>query len=142
MRTGAGKTTKRAPLATKIPKSSKRSAGRTSAELTPAAIRTIGVYLDDETRRYIRERLGFKLGKFAENVERVSVRVEDMNGPKGGVDMVCRVKVTLSGMESVVVDVQDRTEIAAVDRAIDAAERGVRRTLGRVRSARTARRAA
>ena len=45
-----------------------------------------------------------KLGKFATSIERVSVRVTDTNGPRGGVDQVCNVKVVLSGLPSVVVE--------------------------------------
>jgi len=36
--------------------------GRTVATETPATIRGIGVDLDQATRAYIRQRLGFKLG--------------------------------------------------------------------------------
>ena len=63
------------------------SAGRTSAPLVPAAIRVTGVSLEPEHRDYIRKRLGSKLGKYATSIERVSVRVRDVNGPRGGIDL-------------------------------------------------------
>jgi hypothetical protein len=64
----------------------------------------IGVELDEDNRALIRRKLGMKLGKFAASIERITVRVTDANGPRGGVDHVCNVKVVLSGLPSVVVD--------------------------------------
>jgi ribosome-associated translation inhibitor RaiA len=75
-----------------------------------------------------------KLGKFASSIERVSVRAEDVNGPRGGVDHACRVKVVLNSLPSIVVVEQDASLAAAIDRALGAAERAVRRALQRRRS--------
>jgi hypothetical protein len=93
-------TAHRAPPAW-IPRPVKRESGRTDMLLTPAHVRLIGVELDDDERANIRRKLGMKLGKFATSIERISVRVTDMNGPRGGVDQVCNVKVVLSGLPSV-----------------------------------------
>jgi hypothetical protein len=86
---------------------------------------------DDLT--YIRRKLGTKLGKFANSIERVSVRTEDVNGPRGGVDQVCRIKVVLSGLPSVVFESRGATLSAAVDGALTGVERAVRRTVQRRR---------
>ena len=94
----------RAPLPAWIPRPVKRESGRTDMLRTPAHVRLIGVELDDDERAYIRRKLGMKLGKFATSIERISVRVTDMNGPRGGVDQVCNVKVVLSGLPSVVIE--------------------------------------
>jgi hypothetical protein len=75
-----------------------------------------------------------KLGKLAASIERVSVRVEDVNGPRGGIDHACRVKVVLSGLPSVVVVEQDASLAAAIDRALGGAERAVRRAVQRRRT--------
>jgi hypothetical protein len=61
-----------------------------------------------------------KLGKFAASIERVSVRLSDANGPKGGVDQVCRIKVVLSGLPSVLVERRNAALAAAVEDAIRA----------------------
>ena len=82
----------------------KRASGRTETSRTPAHVRVIGVELDDDDQALIRRKLGMKLGKFATSIERVSVRVTDTNGPRGGVDQVCNVKVVLSGLPSVVIE--------------------------------------
>jgi len=127
----------RSPFAAVISKKSKLESGG-QPRATPAHIRVLGTELDDEDRQYIRRKLGMKLGKFASAIERVSVRVEDVNGPRGGVDHVCRVKVVLSGRPSVVVEKRDASQDAAIDGALAAVERAVRRSVGK-RRARTSR---
>jgi len=127
-------TEKRTPFAERVPRPVKRVAGRTAAPLVPATIRVAGVDLEPDDREYIRKRLGMKLGKFATLIERVSVRVEDVNGPRGGVDKACRIKVVLSGFPSVVVENQAASLHDAINRALASAERAVRRAVGRRRA--------
>lgn len=50
-------------------------------------------------------------------IERVSVRVEDVNGQCGGIGKRCLIKVVLSGLPSVVVDERRHSLQAAMDRA-------------------------
>ena len=132
-RAGADGRDKRAPLADRVPKALKRTAGRTAAPDVPANIRVAGLRLDQDDKDRIRERLGAKLGKFAASIERVSVRVEDVNGPRGGVDQLCRIKVVLSGLPSVVVENQAASLAPAVSGALAAVERAVRRNVQRRR---------
>ena len=125
---------KREPMADEVPRPVKRAAGRTVARLTPANIRVEGVRLDDDDRTYIRRRLGEKLGKYARRLERVTVRMRDINGPRGGVDIQCRIKLVLSGSPSVVVEGRADRLRPALTRALAGAERAIRRTLERRRS--------
>lgn len=123
----------RSPFPSSIPKSRKRKLDGTNAGLVPAHIRVFGVKLNKDERVVIRRRLGEKLGKFRASIERVSVRVEDVNGPRGGIDMVCRVKVVLSGLPSVVFEARNASLNMAVRAALAGTERIVRRTLQRKR---------
>ncbi len=127
------RTTRRSPMGTEANALPRATRGRTDAPATPVALRASGVEIDDQLREYIHVRCGFKLGKFAERIERVSVRLEDVNGPKGGASRRCAVKVVVTRHESVVVEVVDVDHRAAFDHAIDSAERAVRRSLDRVR---------
>lgn len=99
----------------------------------PAYIRAVQGDLASSDRDYIRRKLGTRLGKFARSIERVSVRMEDANGPRGGVDQLCRIKVVLRGLPSVVFECRDAALNAAVDGALSGVERAVRRTLQRRR---------
>jgi putative sigma-54 modulation protein len=99
----------------------------------PAHIRAMHGGLGPSDRAYIRRKLGTKLGKFVNSIERVSIRAEDVNGPRGGVDQLCRIKVVLSGLPSVVFESRNASLRAAVDGALAGVERTVRRTLQRRR---------
>lgn len=88
----------------------------------------------DEDRDHIRRKIPVKLKNFASAIERVSVRLEDANGPRGGVDKVCRVKVVLRSHPSVVVEARHTLLRGAVDNALTAAQRAVRRTVQRHRA--------
>jgi len=133
-RAGAPRSDARAPLAGNVSKRAKRAAGRTSAPETPANIRVTGLSLDEDDRAYIRQRLGEKLGKYADSIERVTVRLEDVNGPRGGVDQACRIKVVLSGLPSVVVEHTAASLKPAVTAAVTSVERAVRRAVERRRT--------
>ena len=81
----------------------------------------------------VRERFEFALGRFAGRVRSITVRLGDLNGPRGGVDKTCAVTVQLDRPRRVVVveDVDADPMVAAgrvaarvsrsVSRAIDAA---------------------
>lgn len=126
--------TKRQPMAAELPRSAKRTRGRTEAPLVPVAIRVAGVEVSDEVRADIRRRLGRQIGKFALSIERVTVRLSDVNGPRGGKDQQCQIKVVLSGAPSVVVESQSVTMHAAIATAIAGVARAVRKRLQRQRT--------
>ncbi len=121
------------PLAGRVPRGDKTVAGRTDTADVPANVRVVGVELDDDDRAYIRLRLGAKLGKFATSIERVTVRVRDVNGPRGGVDKVCNIKVVLSGLPSIVFESQALALKTAINGALTGVERAVRKSLGKAR---------
>jgi CBS domain-containing protein/ribosome-associated translation inhibitor RaiA len=125
---------KREPFAAVVPRAARREAGRTVAPQVPANIRVAGVALSDADRAYIRQRLGAKLGKFATSIERVTVRLRDVNGARGGVDKVCNIKVVLSGLPSVIFESQSASLRDAVNAALTGTERTVRRSVDRRRT--------
>ncbi len=83
----------RAPFARATERAAKKVSGITDVASTPLNVRTTGLDVGADMRASIRTRP--KLGKYAARIERPSVRFEDANGPRGGVDAVCRVKVVL-----------------------------------------------
>lgn len=124
---------RRAPFPGWQPRPAK--AARCDVPVVPAHIRAAEHDLGADDRAYIRRKLGRALGKFAPDIVRVSVRTEDLNGPRGGIDRVCRIKVVLYGLPSVVFEKRDAALNAAVDAAVAGAEQAVRRALLRRRMA-------
>ncbi|HVT45519.1 MAG TPA: HPF/RaiA family ribosome-associated protein [Thermoanaerobaculia bacterium] len=131
--------TKRNRFPASRPRGKKRHAGATDVERTPLAIRAKGITISDETDSYIRQRLGRKLGGFADRIERLTVRFEDVNGPRGGVDIVCRAKAVLSGLPSVVVEERAETDHQAFGLVADGLTRAIRKALDRAPKPRRAR---
>jgi hypothetical protein len=124
-------TQRRAAFRNDIPKPSKQDSGRAGVAQTPLHVRTFGVTARAGLGDYVRAKLGRKLGKFAPAIERVSVRFDDVNGPRGGVDTVSQIKVVLSARPSVVTRAQGVDAWHAFDQASHRTERTVRRSLGR-----------
>jgi len=114
------------------PRPSGREAS-TAARQMPIHIRAAQSDLRQLERDYIRRKLCIKLEKYVRSVERISVRLEDVNGPRGGVDQSCRIKVVLRSLPSVVFESRDAALNAAVDAALAGVERAVRRTVQRRR---------
>lgn len=128
MATGRGN---RAAFAAHQPRAQKKEAGSTDVQQTPLNVRTSGVNVSDDTRQRARTRLGAKLGSQAHRIERLTVRFEDQNGPRGGIDTVCRIKVVLSGLASVVFASTAASAEEALDLAVTGVERAVRSAVDR-----------
>jgi ribosome-associated translation inhibitor RaiA len=110
------------------PKADKAALGATKVDTTPVAIRS-RVELSESLRKEIRPKLSQHLGRHALQIQRVSVRFEDLNGPKGGVDMVCEIKIAMRGLPSVLITETAATPALAFRRAVPRATRAVRREL-------------
>jgi hypothetical protein len=123
----------RGALPASLPRPVKLTRDRRIGPSPPAHVRVMGGAIDDEDRGYIARKLGMKLGKFVSSIERITVRLSDTNGPKGGRDQRCQIKVVLSGLPSVVVNETDSTLPRTIDCAVDAAALAVRRRVQRRR---------
>jgi putative sigma-54 modulation protein len=82
---------------------------------------------------HIERRLRFALARFGNRVERVVVFLQDRNGPKGGIDKVCRILAKVQGCGSVMAAVADADWTAAVDRATTRIGHTVARQVDRLR---------
>jgi hypothetical protein len=79
----------------------------------------------------IRHQLALKLATASTFIERGTVRFDDVNGPKGGVDTICRIKLVLRGRPSVQVEERGTDARAAFARALPTAVRAVQRVRGK-----------
>lgn len=92
-----------------------------------------GLTLDDALRSRVERRVSYALGSLEYAVRRVEVLLADDNGPRGGNDQRCRIRVTLDGLPALqVTDVQADLGVA-IDRAAGRAGRTLARLLGRQR---------
>ena len=51
--------------------------------------------LSDGLKDLIERRVRTALGRFARRIDRVTVSLSDVNGPRGGADKLCRLSVAL-----------------------------------------------
>jgi ribosome-associated translation inhibitor RaiA len=93
------------------------------------AIRSRGLELTDELRDHVTRRLSFTLSRISDRLRRVDVTVADINGPKGGVDKICRVRILGPGLGELVIEERDSDITVAVDVAASRAARSVLRAL-------------
>lgn len=92
-----------------------------------------GFNLTDDLRQHVERRLRFALDWAHYHVTKVSVRLSDLNGPRGGEDKRCQIQVSAAGAAEVVIEDTEVDLYIAIDRAADRAGRTLARQLGRQR---------
>ena len=96
-------------------------------------VRARRIELDEALRAHVERRLRFALSRFGGCIAKVTVRFDDANGTRGGVDKQCDIDVALRPSGNVRVEDIDADLRAALDRAADRAARAVGRDLQRRR---------
>jgi hypothetical protein len=108
----------------------KRARGRTLIADTPIVTHT-RIGLPEVTRTSIEERLRRALAPFGTRISRAAIRLEDLNGPRGGVDLCCSVEVLFDGGNRVRIVQRAAEVLEAVRRIIPRVARSVRQYVGR-----------
>lgn len=96
-------------------------------------IQALNFTLTSALRGYVKRRIGFALSTREDHIQRISVRLSDINGPRGGKDKRCHIQVVIPHMADVVIEDTEEDLYAAIDRAVDRAGRTVGRRLSRYR---------
>lgn len=78
-------------------------------------VRAHGFELSEAILQHVEWRVESWLGWAAGQVAGVMVRLEDINGPHGGVDKCCRISLRLRAARTLVVEGRDRDLYRAVD---------------------------
>ncbi len=99
-------------------KTEKRGGPR-ALENTPLTLRS-SLVLGAGFERRVRVQLASRIEHAADLIERVTVRFEDLNGPKGGIDIACRIKTVIRGNPSIIVEKRASSHALAFSRAADA----------------------
>lgn len=84
---------------------------------------------------HLNRRVQFAIGRFGPRIRRIQVRLDDVNGPKGGRDKLCHVLVQTREAGNVVIEEIADDFFAATARAADRLGRSIRRKLERKRDA-------
>ena len=100
-----------------------------NTQLTVYAKGTVGAGFQE----LIATRLEASLRSVESRLERVVVRFEDLNGPKGGSDTACRIHLTLIGQPVLVVEARGEGEAHAFRLAAPRLEAALVRRRGRDR---------
>jgi putative sigma-54 modulation protein len=87
--------------------------------------------LDAETRAHVERRLDFALGRFDRRIMGITVRLADLNGPRGGVDKLCRIDLKLRPTGALMIEERGADVFAAVDSAVRRLSHALRRKLER-----------
>lgn len=89
--------------------------------------------LTDALSWHIKRRLDFALSSNYDHIQRVTVRLSDINGPRGGADKCCHIQVRVPHLADVVIEDTEVDLYAAIDRAAERAGRTICRRLTRLR---------
>ena len=73
----------------------------------------------DQVRNTVEERALSKLDRFQEQIQEVSIALRDLNGPKGGVDIQCRVHVVCEMTGETIIEETAENVSSALNGALD-----------------------
>jgi len=90
--------------------------------------------LTDALRSHAERRLRFALTRCDDHIQRIVMRLSDINGPRGGADKRCHLQLILIGLPDVVVEDIEADLYVAIDCAADRAGRTLVRKIGRQQS--------
>lgn len=94
-------------------------------------IQSRGFTLTEAIHDYTELRLRYAVSFASGYIQKVTVMLSDINGPRGGEDKRCQLVLTLEGMPSVVIEDTESNLYVAIDRATERAGRIVARHLER-----------
>lgn len=92
------------------------------------------VSINEGLEEYVQRRMDFALATRYPQTHQIDVTLSDINGPRGGEDKRCKVRIMIAGQRDIVIDdVQDNWQIA-IDRAASRANKTLTRRLAKSRS--------
>jgi len=90
--------------------------------------------LSEEARTFTQRRLLFALSRFAPKIHHVSVVLADTNGPRGGIDKLCKISVKMRRLGEISISSEDAELTTCIARAADRIGRAVARKIERNRT--------
>jgi ribosomal subunit interface protein len=96
-------------------------------------IHTHGFSLTPGLREHVEKRLAYALSHAGDSIMRLTVRLSDINGPRGGDDKRCLIEARLKQTPAVVIEDVQADLYVAIDRAAERTGRTLARRLARQR---------
>jgi ribosome-associated translation inhibitor RaiA len=96
-------------------------------------LRANGIEMSDSLREHTQRCLNFGLDWARQDVSRVVITLSDINGPRGGNDKRCQLRIPLPKMRDVVIEEIAGDLQVAITRSVDRAARSLERRLSRQR---------
>ncbi len=100
--------------------------------MTPTIIAK-GIDASQSLREYISETVDSALYWAQDSIHFITVRITDLNGPKGGKDKRCQIHLKVPGMPNVIVSEVSSSLSSAIGRAAQRASNVVERALDRAK---------
>lgn len=95
--------------------------------------------LNDVLQEYVDRRLRFAISRFQSRLGKVTFRLTDENGPKGGRDKTCRVTAEILPSGTIILETTHVNLFTAIDASADRLRRAVAHELDQRREARVSR---
>jgi putative sigma-54 modulation protein len=80
-------------------------------------VRVRGIDFTDELRKGVERIISFAVDRYDTQVDKISVYLADLNGPKGGVDKLCQITANLSRGNPVLILEKGTEILSMVNRA-------------------------
>lgn len=96
-------------------------------------IQANGFLLTQALRNHTEDRVASALGWARQHLRKLVVSLSDINGPRGGVDKRCHMKVMLGTGQEVIIEDVEADLYVAINRAAERADRAVVRQIQRTR---------
>ena len=96
-------------------------------------IQSKGFSVTEGLRNFVETNMRFVLTRYAGSLDHAQVTLLDINGPRGGEDKRCRVKVKMHGMAPIVIQETDSDMYEAIRSCCNRLKRTVDRHTNRIR---------
>ncbi len=97
------------------------------------SIQTQGFVITEALRAHIARRMQFDRCPMGNQIRNATIRLSDVNGPKGGNDKRCTIELQLPGKPILYVADTEADLYAAIDRAVERCKRSLARQALRLR---------
>jgi|SRR6185437_16386042 len=93
-----------------------------------------GIEVKRRIRKRIEQRLRFAANRFERHLHEIAVHVADENGPRGGVDTVCRLTARFHDGSAIRIEEKDANIMGAISRAAKRFRTAILRRMGRMKT--------